>query len=72
MTNLVSRKMEYDTAKRNRAVVAVLSILCVCLLTYLFTQWQQNGTILSVWGEADLSDEETGGVYYTLYEPPCI
>ena len=68
MTNLVSRKMEYDTAKRNRAVVAVLSILCVCLFTYLFTQWQQNGTILSVWGEADLSDEETGGVYYTLYD----
>ena len=68
MTNLVSRKMDYDTAKRNRAVVAVLSILCICLFTYLFTQWQQNGTILSVWGEADLSDEETGGVYYTLYD----
>ena len=33
MTNLVSRKMEYDTAKRNRAVVAVLSILCICLFT---------------------------------------
>ena len=42
MTNLVSRKMEYDTAKRNRAVVAVLSILCVCLLLFLWILWKKD------------------------------
>ncbi len=68
MANLVSRKMAYDTAKRNRVVVAVLSIFCLCLFTYLFTQWQQNGTLLPVWEVADIADEESGGVYYTLYD----
>ena len=68
MGNPVSRKMEYDTAKRNRVLVAVLSIFCLCLFTYLFTQWQQNGTLLPVWEMTDMADEETGGVYYTLYD----
>lgn len=68
MANLVNRKMEYDTIRRNRIVVSVLSIVCLCLFTYLFTQWQQHGTLLPVWGAAVQSDEETDGVYYTLYD----
>ncbi len=68
MGNLVSRKMEHDTANRNRVVVAALSILCLCLFTYLFTQWQQYGSLLPVWEMATLSDEETNGGYYTLYD----
>ncbi len=67
MANLVTRKMELQTRKRNNYVVAVLSIVCLCLFTYMFTQWQQ-GTWLPVFGEADVSDEESGGVYYTLYD----
>lgn len=68
MANLVSRQMLRETKKRNNYMVAVLSILCLCLFTYLFTQWQQNGTLMPVWGEVALSDEEVDGVYYTLYD----
>lgn len=68
MANLVNRKMELVTRQRNRTIVAALSILCLCLCSYLAIQWQQNGSLLPVWGETTLADEETGGVYYTLYD----
>lgn len=68
MGNLVSRKMETDTRQRNRTIVAVLSIFCLCLCTYLSIQWKQNGTLLPVWEALELADEETGGAYYTLYD----
>ena len=68
MDNLVTKQMARDTRKRSNYMVAVLSILCLCLFTYVFTQWQQNGSFLPVWEASDGSDEETAGVYYTLYD----
>jgi len=68
MDNLVSKKMERDTQRRNRFTVAVLSIFLLFICTYLFTQWQQNGTLMPVLGNQSRTDEETGGAYYTLYD----
>lgn len=68
MANLVNRRMMRETKQRNNVVVAVLCILCLCLFTYLYAQWQQNGTWLPVWNDTTLSDEDVCGVSYSLYD----
>ena len=68
MTELVNRKTEHQTRQRGNYLVTVLSILCLCLFTYLFVQWQNTGTLFPVWGETTQSDERTDGSYFTLYD----
>lgn len=60
----------YSKGSRERAnwTVALLSVICLCIFTYLFTQWQQNGNFLPVWDTSAAGDEQTGGVFYTLYD----
>ena len=56
---------------RERAnwTVALLSVICLCIFTYLATQWQQNGTLLPVWENSNQSgDEQVDGSYFTLYD----
>ena len=56
---------------RQRAnwTVALLSVICLCIFTYIFTQWQQNGTFLPVWDASSQSgDEQVDGTYFTLYD----
>lgn len=56
---------------RQRAnwTVALLSVICLCIFTYIFTQWQQNGTFLPVWDAGSQSgDEQVDGTYFTLYD----
>ncbi len=49
--------------------VALLSVICLCIFTYLFTQWQTNGTLMPVWETtSQTGDEQTAGTYYTLYD----
>ena len=49
--------------------VALLSVICLCIFTYLFTQWQTNGTLMPVWETtSQAGDEQTAGTYYTLYD----
>ena len=68
MGHLVSNKMIRDSRYRSNIMVAVLCILCICLFTYLYVQWQENGTLLPVWNDTQYPDEATGAVYYTLYD----
>ena len=56
---------------RQRAnwTVALLSVICLCIFTYIFTQWQHNGTFLPVWDASSQSgDEQVDGTYFTLYD----
>jgi len=58
-------------SSRERAnwTVALLSVICLCIFTYLFTQWQQNGTFMPVWDSSEQSgDEQVDGSYFTLYD----
>lgn len=32
--------------ERANWTVALLSVICLCIFTYIFTQWQQNGSFL--------------------------
>lgn len=52
--------------KRCNMAVAVLSILCLCLFTYLFVHWQPQG-MLPAWQDAS-DTAGTDGAYYTLYD----
>lgn len=55
--------------QRANFTVALLSVICLCIFTYLFTQWQQNGTFLPVWEDNLLvGDERTDGTYFILYD----
>ena len=55
--------------ERANWTVALLSVICLCIFTYIFTQWQQNGSFLPVWGDnSQIGDEQTNGSYYTLYD----
>ena len=57
------------TRQRANWTVALLSVICLCIFTYLFTQWQQNGTLLPVWEDSLLAgDEQVDGTYFTLYD----
>ncbi len=58
-----------ETRKRMTWTTVLLGVIFLVLFTYLFTQWQQNGTLLPVWGEAEqMSDELDVGSYYTLHD----
>ena len=62
---------ENHRLSRERAnwTVALLSVLCLCIFTYLTVQWQQNGTLMPVWeNNTQTGDEQTDGSYYTLYD----
>ena len=59
---------ENHRLSRERAnwTVALLSVLCLCIFTYLTVQWQQNGTLMPVWeNNTQTGDEQTYGSYYT-------
>lgn len=56
---------------RQRAnwTVALLSVICLSIFTYIVSQWQQNGTLLPVWdANSQAGDEQTDGTYFTLYD----
>ena len=57
-----------DNRKRMNRTAALLSVLCLCLFTYLFSQWQTTGSILPVWDADNNLDEQAAGVFYTLYD----
>lgn len=62
---------ENHRLSRERAnwTVALLSVLCLCIFTYLTVQWQQNGTLMPVWeNNMQTGDEQMDGSYYTLYD----
>lgn len=62
MSNKLSRQ-------RANWTVALLSVVCLCIFTYIFTQWQQNGTFLPVWdAQSQSGDEQVDGTYFTLYD----
>lgn len=49
--------------ERANWTVALLSVICLCIFTYIFTQWQQNGSFLPVWGDSSqIGDEQTNGL----------
>lgn len=65
MDKLNSRSVK----ERLNWTVALLSVICLCIFTYLFTQWQANGTLMPVWETtSQTGDEQTAGNYYTLYD----
>ena len=57
-----------DNRKRMNRTAALLSVLCLCLFTYLFSQWQTTGSILPVWDDNNGLDEQAAGIFYTLYD----
>lgn len=58
-----------DVKQRLNWTAALLSVVCLFLFTYLFSQWQVNGTFLPVWETtAEAQDEQTGGTHFTLYD----
>ena len=58
----------HSTRQRANWTVAILSVIALCLITYVFTQWQQNGTWMPVWETSQAGDEQTDGTCYTLYD----
>ncbi len=58
-----------DARKRLAWTTVLLSIFCVLLFSYLFTQWHMNGTFLPVWDVSEQqSDEQLPGTCYTFYD----
>ena len=65
----MEKEHSMDSRKRLAWTTVFLSIFCVFLLSYLFTQWHMNGTLLPVWNESGLQeDEQTAGRYYMFYD----
>ncbi len=58
-----------ETRKRMTWTTVLLSVIFLLLFTYLFSQWQQNGSLMPVWKTAEQSgDELEVGSYYTLHD----
>ncbi len=65
----MDKEQTMDSRKRLAWTTILLSVFCVLLFSYLFSQWQINDTFLPVWdGTREQSDEQAAGSCYTFYD----